>query len=93
MNISSCCRFSGVIFPRYKRRYKQRFDAIHSGELILATGQVTNAGNVYVSSGTLALVDPVTLTNDPGIILSSATLDVRGAGGTMTRFRWVLGGA
>jgi fibronectin-binding autotransporter adhesin len=50
----------------------------NSGELILATGPVTNAGNVYASSGTLALVDPVALTNNPGIILSSATLDVSG---------------
>ncbi len=49
-----------------------------SGKLILSTGPVTNSGNDYVSSGTLALVDPVALTNSPSIILSSATLDVSG---------------
>ncbi len=49
-----------------------------SGELLLSGGPLAYTGNTYLSLGTLALVDPVALTNSPGIILSNGTLDVSG---------------
>jgi len=53
--------------------------------LLLSTGPETYTGDTIVNGGTLALFDPVNLTNSPHIILSSGTVDVSGrADGTLT---------
>ncbi len=46
--------------------------------LLLATGPESYTGDTIVNGGTLAVADPVSLTNSPHIVLSSATVDLSG---------------
>ena len=46
--------------------------------LLLSTGPESYTGDTILNGGTLAVFDPVNLTNSPHIILSSGTVDVSG---------------